>query len=117
MDIVAGNHDRRESAREWQTLARWHTQPLVEAPFVFAHEPDRCIRKAMCSRDTFIRSCVCGGKGGGGRVPVFWQRAHALVLPSFGSFTGGALATPEPGDRLYVAGPERVVPLPRVSIP
>ena len=50
-------------------------------------------------------------KGGGGRVPVFWQRPDTLVLPSFGSFTGGAEIQAEAGDRLYIAGPERVLAL------
>jgi len=47
---------------------------------------------------------------------VFWQRRDYLVLPSFGSMTGGAQIEVELGDRLYAAGPERVVPLP-VGVP
>jgi metallophosphoesterase superfamily enzyme len=42
---------------------------------------------------------------------VFWQRSDALVLPSFGFFTGGADIVPAPGDRVYAVGPERVVAL------
>jgi hypothetical protein len=33
------------------------------------------------------------------------------VMPSFGSFTGGAAITPESGDRVFAIGPERVIPL------
>jgi uncharacterized protein len=46
------------------------------------------------------------------RVPVFWQRPDYLVMPSFGSFTGGASIRPEPGDSLFAVAPERVIPLP-----
>jgi len=45
------------------------------------------------------------------RVPVFWQRPDVLVMPSFGTFTGGATIRPAPTDALFVAGPERVIAL------
>jgi DNA ligase-associated metallophosphoesterase len=110
IDIVAGNHDRRESARAWQPLASWHSKPLVEPPFVFAHEPHGCDHGYVLAGH--IHPVVkLWRRGGGGRVPVFWRRADALVLPSFGSFTGGASVIREEGDALYAAGPERVVPL------
>ena len=53
-------------------------------------------------------------RSGAGRVPVFWQRPEYLVLPSFGSMTGGAEVAVELGDQLFAAGPERVIPLPIV---
>jgi DNA ligase-associated metallophosphoesterase len=110
LDVVVGNHDRRESARNWQPLAGWHAKPLLEPPFVFAHEP------AAHSEGYVLAGHIhpvvtLRRKGGGGRVPVFWQRPDVLVLPSFGSFTGGAEVTAQPGDTLYAAAPERVVPL------
>src|SRR5687768_5519269 len=39
VDIVAGNHDRREAAAKWKDFANWHTRPLIDSPFVLAHEP------------------------------------------------------------------------------
>jgi uncharacterized protein len=47
------------------------------------------------------------------RVPVFWVRPDYLVLPSYGSFTGGARIDPTPADKLYAAAPERVIALAR----
>jgi DNA ligase-associated metallophosphoesterase len=114
IDIVAGNHDRHESSRNWQSLANWHVRPLVEPPFVFAHQPT-----------THPQGYVLAGhlhpvlsfrrKGGAGRVPVFWERRESLILPSFGSFTGGAECMPDTGDTIYVAAPEGVLRLPRVT--
>lgn len=46
------------------------------------------------------------------RLPCFLLRGNLLVLPSFGSFTGGATIDPEPGDRAFVALRERVVEVP-----
>lgn len=110
VDVIAGNHDRRESAAKWQGLANWHTAPLVEGPFVFAHEPHENPQGYVLAGHIHpvfrLRQ-----KGGALRVPVFWQQQHAMVLPAFGSFTGGFEASPAPGDRLYAAAPERVVPL------
>lgn len=115
VDIVVGNHDRREPAGEWQQIVGWHRAPLLEPPFVLAHEP----------RDD-ERGYVLAGhvhpvlrlrrRNGGERFPVFWRRRSGLVLPAFGSLTGGADIEVEAGERLYAAGPERVVPLP-VGVP
>ena len=46
------------------------------------------------------------------RLPCFLFRRNTLVLPSFGSFTGGAVVAREPMDRVFVALREKVVELP-----
>ncbi len=46
------------------------------------------------------------------RLPCFLYRNGTLVLPSFGSFTGGCKVAPEPGDRVFVTLREAVVELP-----
>lgn len=110
LDVIAGNHDRREAASKWHGLANWHAEPLIEPPFVLAHHPEPDPRGYVLAGH--IHPAIrLRGKGGAGRVPVFWQQAHGMVLPSFGSFTGGAGIDPAEGDRVYAVGPERVVPL------
>lgn len=115
VDIVVGNHDRREQAHAWQQLAGWHTRALLEPPFVLAHEPvahpEGYVLAGHIHPVLRLRR-----RSGGGRVPVFWQRREYLVLPSFGSATDGAEVAVELGDLLFAAGPERVVPLP-VGVP
>jgi metallophosphoesterase superfamily enzyme len=51
------------------------------------------------------------GRKGETRVPVFWQRPADLILPSFGSFTGGFAVRPAYDQRLFAVGPDSVVPL------
>ena len=51
------------------------------------------------------------------RLPCFLLRHQTLVLPAFGSFTGGAIIKPKPGDRIFVALRENVVELPESFIP
>lgn len=110
VEVIAGNHDRRENAARWTNVAQWRTAPLSEPPFVFAHEPAKHLNGYVLAGHihpvthlTRIRRRV--------RVPVFWQRPDYLVMPSFGSFTGGATIDPEPTDELFAVGPERVIAL------
>lgn len=46
------------------------------------------------------------------RLPCFLLRGNLLILPSFGSFTGGRIMDLEPGDRCFVAMRDEVVELP-----
>jgi DNA ligase-associated metallophosphoesterase len=46
------------------------------------------------------------------RMPCFLLRGSVLVLPSFGSFTGGAIIPPQAGDHLFVPLRDRVVEVP-----
>ena len=46
------------------------------------------------------------------RLPCFIYRNHTLVLPAFGSFTGGAHMKPQAEDRVFVSLRDTVVELP-----
>jgi len=46
------------------------------------------------------------------RLPCFLARGNTLVLPAFGSFTGGAILKPQPQDRIFVTLREAVIELP-----
>ncbi len=46
------------------------------------------------------------------RFPCFLNRGNTLVLPSFGSFTGGAVMNPQNEDRIFVALRDAIVELP-----
>lgn len=46
------------------------------------------------------------------RLPCFLYRNHTLVLPAFGSFTGGAILSREAEDRVFVSLRDQVVELP-----
>jgi uncharacterized protein len=110
VDIVAGNHDRHELASKWGELANWHSKPLFDPPFVFAHDP-KASAKGYVLGGHVHPMWRFGRRTGGGRVPVFWRRREWMVLPSFGGFTGGVNIDPDPGDLVYVVGPERVIAL------
>jgi uncharacterized protein len=46
------------------------------------------------------------------RLPCFLFRNHMLVIPAFGSFTGGSILDVQPDDRVFVALRDEVVELP-----
>jgi DNA ligase-associated metallophosphoesterase len=109
--VVAGNHDR-PAGRARLPEVEWLAEPLVDGPFVWAHEPGGDARGYVVGGH--VHPVVrLGGRGPDRlRLPVFWQRSGHAVLPSFGSFTGGHPVRAEAGDRLYAVGPDAVLPLP-----
>jgi uncharacterized protein len=46
------------------------------------------------------------------RLPCFLFRDNTLVLPAFGSFTGGAVLSPTAGDRVFAALRDQMVEIP-----
>jgi uncharacterized protein len=50
------------------------------------------------------------------RLPCFLYRNHTLVLPAFGSITGGAILTSERDGRVFVAMREEVIEFPPALI-
>lgn len=110
VDIVAGNHDRREARDKWRSAVTWHASPLIDGPFVLAHEPHAHPAGYVLAGHIHPTIRLPDARRAM-RVPVFWQRADALVLPSFGFFTGGANVAIAEGEKVYAVGPEKVVPL------
>lgn len=46
------------------------------------------------------------------RLPCFWQQPHLMVLPAFGSFTGGHIVEPSPADTVHAIVQDKVITLP-----
>jgi len=105
--VVAGNHDRG--------LAHWAAEagldfargPLSLEPFCLRHEPPELADGpevpgaglALCGHlHPMVRMSIAGARH---RAPCFWLTARFLMLPAFGSFTGGARVFPRAGDALY----------------
>jgi DNA ligase-associated metallophosphoesterase len=115
--VIAGNHDRG-STLAWKPAAmRWQVEDLLEPPFRFTHDADRGKAAAgggpggLFTLSGHIHPVVRLGhrRQPAPRVPIFWQRRRGLVLPSFGSFTGGYVVSPGEGDSVFAVGTERVV--------
>ncbi len=112
--LVTGNHDRR-AASGWRAPLAWQGPQLTEGPFRFVHDlPDAdAPGDEPFTLGGHVQPVVKFGalRKRRPRVPVFWMRAHGMVLPSFGLFTGGYVVQPQPGERIFTAGPEVVAEL------
>jgi DNA ligase-associated metallophosphoesterase len=112
--LVLGNHDRSVGSLP-ESLGLDDCVPaLDEPPYRFVHDAavplgegghDRftiaghlhpTVRLASPSGDRFTDRCFVAG-------------GDALILPAFGSFTGGQRMEPEPGMRLWIARDDGVV--------
>lgn len=112
IDLVLGNHDHRAGRLPGGWPVEIH-ETLRVGEITFVHDPDDA------PDDSFS---ICGhlhpiarlkdGKNTSFRAPCFWLRSTSLILPSFGTFTGGAVARPVSGDRLFVPVRNQVLEIP-----
>lgn len=123
---IRGNHDRFvgelpgpgptgivPEGREWGGVRLAHTPPARQAA------PERRGAPGHPTPAQAPLPTLCGHlhpvvrlrdpRGGSLRAPCFWIRPDALVLPAFGSFTGGHGIVPRPGDRVALPGEGTVV--------
>jgi DNA ligase-associated metallophosphoesterase len=120
--LVRGNHDRHAGDPPPETGFAAVEAPLGVGPFALRHEP---VPHAAAADSTGGegRSYTLAGhlhpvvrlEGAGRdrlRLPCFWVQPAQIVLPAFGAFTGGARIEPRRGDRVFVSGPDGVLPVP-----
>jgi DNA ligase-associated metallophosphoesterase len=118
IQVIAGNHDRGVAAG-WRGSLEWIDGERWEPPFRLVHD---ATRRDAALQDGFSLSghihpviALRGLRKRVARIPAFWQRDAGLVLPSFGSFTGGYVISPGPGDRIFGVSRDAVVPFPSIS--
>ncbi|MEM0953602.1 MAG: ligase-associated DNA damage response endonuclease PdeM [Pseudomonadota bacterium] len=109
VDIVLGNHDRYLNTAILKNV-HWHSR-LHVGPFALVHDPEDATEGYyLCGHIHPVVKLVT--RADALRMPVFWQRRQGMVLPSFGSFTGGYVIERHASERCYGVGPESVVALP-----
>ncbi|MET0986505.1 MAG: ligase-associated DNA damage response endonuclease PdeM [Steroidobacteraceae bacterium] len=109
--VVAGNHDRL-AARQQLTTIQWQSQWLA-APFVGQHHPgDSLHGYVLCGHAHPVIRIRTGRERM--RLPTFWFTPQFGVLPSFGSFTGGAEIEPGPRDEVFAVAADRVWRVPNL---
>ena len=88
--VIAGNHDRRAARNELMGV-QWEDRGLRLGPFLCRHQPPSAADRGyvLCGHvHPMVR--LEGPHRERARVPACWVQDHYVVLPSFGSFTGGA---------------------------
>jgi len=108
--LVIGNHDAR--------LAKF--PPTLQTTTAFEHTGIRIIHDPADATPGVLNLSghwhpvvrIPDGRRTSLRLPCFLLRGELLVLPSFGSFTGGAVIEKCPGDRYFVTLRDQVIELP-----
>lgn len=113
VEVCAGNHDRDEARPRLDPRLVWLDEPHADGPFVLRHHPGDDPRGYALAGHVHPVWRLGGRRGDAMRLPAFWARPGHLVMPAFGEFTGGHRVARDEGDRVWVAGPDRVVPVAR----
>lgn len=108
-DLVRGNHDRRVTLpSEWNL--RVHDGGFEEGVFRFRHEPETDTPVNNVSWAGHIHPvAVLRGRYDRVRLPCFVVSERSVLMPAFGSLTGGAEVKARPGERLFMLAGDRVV--------
>ena len=117
--LVLGNHDRAIGRLPASLGIDACLPSLDEPPFHFVHEPS--IDVTASNRDLFtvaghLHPTVSIRSPSGDRLAdrCFVAEPSVLVLPAFGSFTGGHRVEPAEGMRLWIARDDGVVDVTRL---
>lgn len=108
--LVEGNHDAKIRELPCGLIA----EPMIErAGLRILHDPkDADGAQLSLAGHWHPIARIPDGKRTSLRLPCFLLRKHTLILPAFGSFTGGAVMDPEKGDRFFVPLRDKVVEAP-----
>ena len=121
--LVLGNHDRPLIGRGSdlpRTLGIDAVLPaVVEPPFSFVHEPaaDLTADRSLFTIGGHLHPTISIRAPSGDRLAdrCFIAEPSALVLPAFGSFTGGHRITPTPEMRVWIARDDGVADVTRIA--
>lgn len=113
--LVVGNHDRKVSQFSGGPERVTTFEP--EPGFKVVHDPEDAGSEGFHLTGHWHPLVkIRDGKRTALRLPCFLLRERTLVLPAFGSFTGGAIIGLKPGDRAFVTHREQVIELPEQLI-
>ena len=113
IDLILGNHDRKAGAIADELCIRHIAGEYEDRGLFFVHDPQH----ASPDRPTIAghvhpQAMLNDFDGSGMRVPCYVMDPNLLILPSFGSFTGGHCLPHAPQRRRFIAAAGRVVELP-----
>jgi uncharacterized protein len=118
--LVLGNHDRPLGTLPASLGIDTVVPVLDEPPLHFVHEPATPVTAAC--RDLFtigghLHPTVSIRSPSGDRIAdrCFVAESATLVLPAFGSFTGGQRITPTAGTRVWIARDDGVADVSRLA--
>lgn len=105
--LVRGNHDKHAGDPALALRMTVVDEPYNVAPFSFCHHPD-IEAPGYVMAGHVHPAYVLSTRVDSLRLPCFLAGAARMILPSFGSFTGGHVIKPERGERVFVSAGDAV---------
>jgi DNA ligase-associated metallophosphoesterase len=107
LTLVRGNHDRHAGDPGAELGIEMVDEPHTVGPFSFCHHPD-LVAPGYVLAGHVHPVYVLATRFEALRLPCFVAGPNRMILPSFGSFTGGHVITPERDDLIYVSSGDAV---------
>ena len=107
LTLVRGNHDKHAGDPAATLGIALVDEPHRIGPFDFCHHPD-LDSGGYALAGHVHPAWVLATRFDALRLPCFVLGRSRMILPSFGSFTGGHVVTREPGDAIFVTSGEAV---------
>ncbi|ADJ63775.1 ligase-associated DNA damage response endonuclease PdeM [Herbaspirillum seropedicae] len=111
LTLVRGNHDSHAGDPPPELDMQVVDEPWRLGPLAFCHHP-QTVAGAFALVGHLHPVYRLAAAGDALRLPCFVVDGRWAMLPAFGEFTGGYRVTPAPGQRLYLAADDCVLPLP-----
>ncbi|WP_288408179.1 ligase-associated DNA damage response endonuclease PdeM [uncultured Herbaspirillum sp.] len=111
LTLVRGNHDHHAGDPPTELDMAVVDEPWRVGPLAFCHHPQTVAGAfAIVGHLHPVYRLAAGADAL--RLPCFVVDGRWAMLPAFGAFTGGYRITPQPGQRIYLASEDGVLPLP-----
>ena len=107
LTLVRGNHDKHAGDPAAALGIELVDEPHEVGPFSFCHHPD-IDTDGYALAGHVHPAWVLATRFDSLRLPCFVVGTHRMILPSFGSFTGGHTVKREAGDAIFVTSGEAV---------
>jgi DNA ligase-associated metallophosphoesterase len=107
LTLVRGNHDKHAGDPAAVLGIELVDEPHRVGPFAFCHHPD-VDTGGYALAGHIHPAWVLATRFDSLRLPCFVVGSERMILPSFGSFTGGHVVTREAGDAIFVTSGEAV---------
>lgn len=107
LTLVRGNHDKHAGDPAEQLGIILADEPYTVGPLSFCHHPDIAAPGYVLAGHVHP-VYVLATRSDSLRLPCFIAGPSRMILPSFGSFTGGYALKPGPGERVWVSSGEAV---------
>lgn len=113
--LILGNHDRHAGPPPFGLEVEVLPESSPLGPFALRHHPDPIEGLYVLCGHLHPGYRLSGRAHDRARLPCFWLGERVGVLPAFGAFTGALTVTASEKDRIFLAGPDRVRPVPSVA--